>query len=389
MQFLVTRLLGVLVLVAVALGISHLSPILPTLEKAVTYDSPATTSSKHTLPKAKSVATTASPKATSTLPKIASTTPLKKNKSTQGTSTPAKVPASPSEPPIQSSAIIDLNTKVRQSIVNILCRTNVDGSLKAISGSGVIIDPRGVIITNAHVAQYFLIKNYAGPNSVDCAIRTGSPAKLAYTAELLFISPKWVTDNKNDIIEDEPLGTGENDYAFLLITGTTDGSTLPSSFPATDFSISDSDIDRFTTIPHVVAGYPAGFLGGAEIERDLNVASAVSTIIDVFTFDKSTIDLISVGGSVVAQRGASGGGVVSGKTGKLVGLIVTTTDAPTTGERDLRAITIAHVERAMEAQSGKSIRGYLSGDLKDTLAEFNGTTYPYLSNILKDVLTKK
>ena len=33
-------------------------------------------------------------------------------------------------------------------------------TIKAISGSGVIIDSRGVILTNAHLAEYFLLKDY-------------------------------------------------------------------------------------------------------------------------------------------------------------------------------------------------------------------------------------
>src|SRR3989344_252919 len=59
-----------------------------------------------------------------------------------------------------TTSALALNEQVRAAVVNILCITGSGGPLNSISGSGVIIDPRGIILTNAHVAQYFLLKNY-------------------------------------------------------------------------------------------------------------------------------------------------------------------------------------------------------------------------------------
>ena len=47
----------------------------------------------------------------------------------------------------------ELNLKARRALVNILCTTKRGGLFSPISGSGVFIDPRGVILTNAHVGQ--------------------------------------------------------------------------------------------------------------------------------------------------------------------------------------------------------------------------------------------
>src|SRR6185436_12542444 len=78
-----------------------------------------------------------------------------------------------------------IDPAVRSALVNILCMPQ-GGSLRPISGSGVIIDPRGVILTNAHVAQYVLLSESPQIN-LTCSIRTGSPASPRWKAVVLYI----------------------------------------------------------------------------------------------------------------------------------------------------------------------------------------------------------
>jgi S1-C subfamily serine protease len=384
MQFLLRQILGVALFVLVILGLSAAPSLVKKAGEPIAYDtlSGTTTEKKSEIPlqKTKPTSIEATPIKTSPEEEKKVSTPVISSEP------PKAGTASSSSLSLQSGTnISDLNTKVRQSLVNILCTTNVP-PFKAITATGVIIDPRGVILTNAHVAEYYLLKDYAGPNSIDCVIRTGSPASPSYQGELLFISPKWVEDNKNSIKEETPLGTGENDFALIFITKKIDSTLSTGTFPFLPLGTSDSDIDQKMEIDHVIAGYPAGFLGATEIERGLYIASAVGRIKQIFTFKETTVDLVSLGGSVVAQKGASGGAVVSSENGKLVGIIVTTTNAETTGERDLRAITLSHIERSMKETTGVGIKEYLSGDLDRTISLFNNTLYPYLSGILKSVL---
>src|SRR3989338_7129538 len=47
----------------------------------------------------------------------------------------------------------------------------------------------------------------------------------------------------------------------------------------------------------LLAAYPAGFLSGISIAKDLYISSAITQIIGVFTFKEGALDLFSIGGS--------------------------------------------------------------------------------------------
>ena len=306
------------------------------------------------------------------------------------TTAPAKteqdiVVALPPPPIIVPLSFTDVNLRTREALVNILCTTGPGGLLNPISASGIIVSPSGIVITNAHAAQYFLLKDYPTPGNIQCVLRAGNPAQPKYTAELLLVSPQWVYDNASMIVSQDPTGTGEHDYAFLRINGTTNPHvSLPPSFPYLEADTREEAVAVGDQA--LVAGYPAGFLGGIAIQRDLYVSSSVTPVREIFTFE-TLIDLFSIGGSIVAQKGSSGGPVVS-STGKLVGVIVTSTDSDTTGGRDLRAITLAHVDRSLARHSATSISKLLSGNLENEAFDFQTGTAPTLTRLLTEFLDR-
>ena len=277
-----------------------------------------------------------------------------------------------------------VNAVTREALVNIHCTTRDEGVITAISGSGITIDEQGIILTNAHIAQHFLLIDYPTVGATDCAIRIGSPATRRYTAEILYIPTHWVQDNADNLTIENPTGSGQGDYALLRITGTTDpNAQLPASFPAIGVTVDADDV--VTNVPVLLAAYPAGFLGGSTIQKNLYSSSAISVIGDVFTFGSNTIDIFSVGGSVVAQKGSSGGAVVNGSN-DLVGLIVTSTDGESTGERDLRALALPYINRDLVQTTGFALPVFLDLDLAFQADQFNQNVAPSLTQLLLDEL---
>ncbi|MDO8590784.1 MAG: serine protease [bacterium] len=359
-----------------------------TSSKARTQN-PATTTPVSNISKA---STTTTPSAPTKLPQLKPTPSLINPPENKGR---LEITVSQNLAPIaqnilpQPSSLNELNDEVRATVVNILCTTISGGTLKPITGSGVIIDKRGVILTNAHIAQYFLLRDFPVKNNVDCIIRTGSPAYPKYRASLLFISPAWIEANHKNIVEQNPLGTGENDFGLLLIDSVVDpNAILPSSFP--DLAPNTEEMLELSVAndTYVVAGYPAGFLGGIAVIKDLFVSSTVAHSQKVYTFKENSVDLISLGGSVLAQKGASGGAVVRQSDKKLVGIIVTTTEEKTTGERDLRAVTTTHINRSLYASANISLPELLlKSNLTAVVAEFQVKMFPQLKAILVNDLT--
>ncbi|PCI30276.1 hypothetical protein COB55_00660 [Candidatus Wolfebacteria bacterium] len=253
--------------------------------------------------------------------------------------------------PVTLMTTTEVNTLARNALVNILCTSKGGGLFAPASGSGIIIDPRGIILTNAHVAQYFLIRDYPAPNSITCTIRTGSPAVNTYKARLMYISQNWVNNNRTALTNTEQLVNGSDDFALLLITETTaPNSSLPESFNYIEPNIEPGLPTQNT--PVLLAGYPAGFLSGISIQRDLYASTSVVNTRETISYDATgTIDLFALGGSIVAQQGSSGGGVIRFDDGKLQGIISLSTSGESTDDRNLLAISIDHIRRTLIAET--------------------------------------
>lgn len=310
--------------------------------------------------------------------------PKKKALTIQEEIVASTVPIDPPSVPIQSFSVI--NEITRDALVNILCTTRSGGLLNPITGSGVIIDSRGVILTNAHIAQYFLLRDYPNKDAIECIIRGGSPAEPLYTAEILHISTEWITDNASNIKNKNPTGTGVDDYAFLFITNRINpNKALPNAFMFIQPDIKESSIVVGNNV--LVAGYPAGFLSGITIQKDLYAVTTIPEIMEIFTFGDNMLDLISLGGSIAAQKGSSGGAVVN-NNGRLIGVIVTSSDGETTAERDLRAITLSYIERSLKKNNGFGFETLLFGDLRAKSNLFNLSTSPALTELLVNELKK-
>ena len=287
-------------------------------------------------------------------------------------------------PPLSFQAV---NDRARAALVNVIC-TSGNESLRPISGSGVIIDPRGVILTNAHVAQYVMLAQSTEIN-LSCVIRSGAPARPMWSAEVLYIPTVWVEEHAVDITNSNPTATGEHDYALLHITGPYDArmpDASKGSYPSIPFDVREAI--SFPGDLMIITAYPAEFVGSAATQFDLHPVSSISPVSELLTFHAKTVDLVSFKGAAEAQSGSSGGPIVN-VWGYVTGIITTTSDGLTTAERELRAITTSYIDRDLASQTGKGLAATLSGDLQATADNFKAKHSPALIKLLIDQILKR
>lgn len=293
------------------------------------------------------------------------------------TPAPTASPSPAAQAPAATQSALDASAaKLRGALVNIICIASIGSSLHSISGSGVMIGSNGYILTNAHVAQYFLLDD----QGISCGIRTGNPAALAYRASLAFIPALWIRDNSSVLLNPAPSGTGERDFAILAVTSSASDAPLPGSYPGLSVAFSAPAAGT----PVVVGSYGAQFLEFEQIETALFPTLVFGAIRQQLTFDTNTPDVVALGGSAAAQEGSSGGGVTD-SSGALVADITTSTITGDTSTRSLSAITTDYIRREYRAETNRTLDDLLATPPGEAVADF-ALQAPALEAILLAVL---
>lgn len=271
----------------------------------------------------------------------------------------------------------------QDAIVNIFCTMRTKNEVRATTGSGAFISENGVILTNAHIAQFLLLEDTKNGISTKCTVRTGTPAVPRYYADLLYIPPLWVNENAEELHSETPSGTGERDYALLYITEAIAGE-LPPLFPALRPDISPlANAAKNQAV--LAAGFPAEIIRTEGPKASLNPVVATTTITELFTYTKNKVDLIGIAPSSVGEQGSSGGPIVTLK-GNIIGMIATRGNVETDGAKSLRAITLAYIDRTIREETGVGLLETISGDLKERAKGFREIMTPLLSGIVADSL---
>lgn len=243
-------------------------------------------------------------------------------------------------------------SNLRGALVNIICISQEPG-VRSISGSGVIFDSRGLILTNSHVAQYYLLESTLKEGAISCTIRSGSPAQTAYRANLAYLSSQWLAANPHTLTVAVARGTGEHDFAVLVITRSATPLPLPSSFPFVPLAKTTPQLNDSV----VAGGYAAQELTSSQVRNSLYPTLAFSTIKKRFSFDAENPDILAISGSAVAQEGSSGGGVMNAR-GELIGVITTSSQVGPYESRELRAVTLGHIRRSFKVDSAQDFDSY-------------------------------
>ena len=263
-------------------------------------------------------------------------------------------------------------TVVESATVNLYCRIKMGGKTYSTTGSGVFVHESGVILTNAHVAQYFLLATSTSRTKTRCSVREGSPARERYSASLLYISPNWARATVEATTKKQPRkSTGESDFALLRITKTEKGQ-LPERFPVLPLDLATATLYDGEQV--TAAGYPAAGLTFRGVQKNLKFVAATSTITSTQSFERPNKDILALSDSPASAAGVSGGPIVR-SWGGLIGIAVTLKEgAATKDERSLRAITLSYIDRVLRTETGRSIFNYIADTTSNSV---DPTTSPF------------
>ena len=266
-----------------------------------------------------------------------------------------KTPAT-TTPNLNKEILINTEGSI-DSVVNIRCEKKVGNSLKVITGSGVLINETGLILTAAHVAAPVYARENGG--TYKCFSRVKDPATGNYPIKLVFIDKNWINKYYYEF-DKTHTETGEFDIALLQIDNSKE-------IKDTDIALlnGQSHSSLSISVPKIgdsilIESYPADDYGKYGVFMVLPRKTEVGSIGQLFNFNNdgsSTFDLIETEPSSLGQSGASGGGIFNDQ-GQLIGIISNSVTSNILLKNKIRALSIKYIDKEIKNLTGKSLSDY-------------------------------
>ena len=283
-----------------------------------------------------------------------------------------------------------LSTKVSSpsdAIVNIFCSQRIGKLRRTITGSGILINNDGTVLTNAHVAEFPFLSETN--QNIVCLARYGNPANGALSIKVAFISPEWVKEYGKYVNTEGTPQTGKADFAILKIQK-----------PTRDTRSTLGAIAVQKTLPNIgdtvfALAYPADILGDKGVDSSLFMQKEKLSLANTYSIEVTPDDILETSpSSIVGQRGSSGGALTD-QDGHLIGMITMVVDSNSKNSLNskkaattIRALSMNHIDFEISKYSSESLADVVNHGSKEIDANFTGSYRDYLSKLLNSYLNK-
>ena len=220
------------------------------------------------------------------------------------------------------------------AVVQIFCRTQA----LLYSASGVIVNERGLILTNAHVAD--IVKK---SGEEQCEVRHGNPA-----SSFAGVSVVFVADTTAKIPDTQ---VPQRDLAFLTLRDARE------SFAVAPISLAVLDVNT----PLYTLGYPSEFLQGVAATDRSNLVFSILPVGGLADIDGDgdTAEGYIFKGGIILQQGSSGTALFR-RDGSVAGIIFATTKGATTADRNGIALMTPYIDAILQLEAGQGLAEFIA-----------------------------
>lgn len=229
----------------------------------------------------------------------------------------------------------ELYERLSPAIIQIFCATPEELS----TASAAIVNERGLVLTNAHVAEIV-----RGAGEANCQARRGSPADPFAKIQILYVA------DTSEKIPDTKIA--QRDFAFLRLV------EPKAAFGVAAVSLAEAaEGETLLTL-----GYPSEFLASIAASANSNLVFSTLRVDGLADLDgeRATAEGYVSKGGLVLQQGSSGTALFR-RDGMIVGLIFATTKGATTAEREGIALTTAFIDRALKRETKEGLLEFIAG----------------------------